>query len=103
MESQGESGNPEFYHFGSNLTSCVSCYSDREAAYAMATFIRPPQNMAFDPPFLDAEAHGRYAMIDLGSGSGLVASVIASCLKGGRDHLIATDLLEVGVSNLFSS
>jgi len=101
MESQGESGNANFALSGSNLTGRVSCDSDREAAYAMATFIRPPKNMEFDPPFFDA--HGRYTMIELGSGSGLVASVIASYLQAGRDHLIATDLLEVGASNLFPS
>ncbi len=99
MESQGECGKISNLSFGFQSHQSL----DREAAYAMATYIRPPENVQFDPPFFDAEAHGRYTMIELGSGSGLVASIIASCLKAGRDLLIATDLLEVGVFNLFSS
>jgi len=67
-----------------------------EAAYAMMSYIRPAGNLIFDPPIFDPMmSNERHVIIELGSGSGLVASTIASMLKPGRDRFIATDLPEV--------
>ncbi|KAF8968054.1 hypothetical protein BDZ97DRAFT_1903028 [Flammula alnicola] len=66
-----------------------------EAAYAMTLYVQP--HGEFDPPFIDASRSSeRLMMIELGSGSGLVAATIAKLLTPGRHHLIATDLPEVG-------
>jgi methylase of polypeptide subunit release factors len=68
----------------------------REAAYAMISYIRPPDNLEFDPPFLAASKQRKKRIIvELGSGSGFVASVVARLLRPGLDHVIATDLPEV--------
>ncbi|KAJ3512959.1 hypothetical protein NLJ89_g3228 [Agrocybe chaxingu] len=67
-----------------------------EAAYAMTLFISPSTTLEFGPTFLDAtQADDTVTMIELGSGSGLVASTVAGLLKPGRDLFIATDLPEV--------
>ncbi|CAA7267042.1 unnamed protein product [Cyclocybe aegerita] len=67
-----------------------------EAAYAMTLFIIPPATIEFDLPLVDAlRADDRITMVELGSGSGLVASTAARLLKPGRDLFIATDLPEV--------
>lgn len=64
----------------------------------MITYIHPPSHLHFDAKIfdwsLDAE-RSEYAILELGSGSGLVASTIASKLDRRRDHLVATDLPEV--------
>jgi predicted nicotinamide N-methyase len=63
----------------------------------MNLYVDPPRNIAFDPPFIDASrSTKKFTVIELGSGSGLVASSIARRLKAGRDNLIVTDLPEVG-------
>jgi len=78
-----------------------------EAAYTMISFIRPPDTSEFDPPFLDAiRSQAQCSIIELGSGSGLVASLAAGMLQPGKDLFIATDLPEVCAlleHNLFSS
>jgi len=68
----------------------------REAAYAMISYVRPPDNLEFDPPFLaSSKEHEKRIIVELGSGSGFVASVVARLLRPGLDHVIATDLPEV--------
>lgn len=67
----------------------------REAAYAMISYICPHNTLEFDPPFFDASRSQCSTIIELGSGSGLVASVVAQMLQPGKDFFIATDLPEV--------
>jgi len=68
----------------------------REAAYAMISYIRPAPNLVYDPPIIDASAKGdRLIMLEVGSGSGLVASTLAELVRPGHDRLIVTDLPEV--------
>ncbi|KAF8150702.1 putative methyltransferase-domain-containing protein [Crassisporium funariophilum] len=67
-----------------------------EAAYAMILYLHPSSNLEFDPPIIDASSNiERISMVELGSGSGMVATAVATLLKPGRDHLIVTDLPEV--------
>lgn len=70
----------------------------REASYAMINYIHPPPHLQFDPKIFDwslgAERSG-YTILELGSGSGFVASTIARSLDRSCDYLIATDLPEV--------
>ena len=65
----------------------------------MISYIRPPDTLEFDPTFFDTMSHStaQYFIIELGSGSGLVASTIAGLLRPGRDLLIVTDLPEVWI------
>ncbi|KAF8202206.1 hypothetical protein BJ912DRAFT_842562 [Pholiota molesta] len=69
-----------------------------EAAYAMTSYIDPPPSLEFDPPAFDTSdstSTRGVSIVELGSGSGLVASTIAKLLDPMRDHLIATDLPDV--------
>jgi len=69
--------------------------SIREAAYALSAYVSPPSDWKFEPPFVsDAARIHPLTMIELGSGSGLVASGIIKTLEP-RDLFIATDLPEV--------
>lgn len=64
----------------------------------MILYMQPPKNIEFDPPFIDAErknASTEYSMLELGSGTGLIASTLLKLLDPGRDHVIVTDLPEV--------
>lgn len=66
-----------------------------EAAYALSAYVSPPSDWNFEPPFVsDAARIHSLTMIELGSGSGLVASGIIKTLEP-RDLFIATDLPEV--------
>jgi len=94
MASRAESGNcirsllAMFIIFRSPI--------NREAAYAMISYIHPPDTLEFDPPFFDAiPCLAQCSIIELGSGSGLVASVVARMLQSGKDIFIASDLPEV--------
>ncbi|KAF9480511.1 hypothetical protein BDN70DRAFT_905714 [Pholiota conissans] len=69
-----------------------------EASYAMTSYIDPPPNLDFDPPLFNAsesESSRSIAIVELGSGSGLVASTLSTLLNPSRDYLVATDLPEV--------
>lgn len=67
----------------------------REAAYALSAYVCPPSHWKFEPPFISDATRGHtLTMIELGSGSGLVASSIIKTLES-RDMFIATDLPEV--------
>lgn len=64
----------------------------------MILYTQPPQNIEFDPPFINTErknASTGYSMLELGSGTGLVASTLLRLLDPARDHIIVTDLPEV--------
>ena len=62
----------------------------------MIFYIHPSPGFELDPPLIDAfRSSEKTTIIELGSGSGMVASSLARLLKPGYDHLIATDLPEV--------
>ena len=64
----------------------------------MILYMQPPKNIEFDPPFIDAERKNtltEFSMLELGSGTGLVASTLLKLLDPERDHIIVTDLPEV--------
>jgi methylase of polypeptide subunit release factors len=62
----------------------------------MTFYIHPSSGFEFDPPLIDASRNSeKIIIIELGSGSGMVASSLAKLLKPGYDQLIATDLAEV--------
>ena len=62
----------------------------------MIFYIHPSPGFEFDPPLIDASGNlERITIIELGSGSGMVAFSLANLLKPGCDHLIVTDLPEV--------
>ncbi|RXW16324.1 hypothetical protein EST38_g9529 [Candolleomyces aberdarensis] len=73
-----------------------------EAAYPMILYINPPESWSFDPPSLLNDNPGSkhnwdrppYSVLELGSGTGVVAACLAAVLRDG-DLLIATDLPEV--------
>ncbi|KAJ7773468.1 putative methyltransferase-domain-containing protein [Mycena metata] len=66
-----------------------------KAAYALNTYIKPPTDYLFDPPFLpDAARDNATVIIELGSGSGIVAATLAPTLHAG-DIMFVTDLPEV--------
>lgn len=82
------------------LCSDVSLILHREASYAMLAYLNYPSGedlQEFDPPpFTLFNPHSEsLTVIELGSGTGLVASQISALLKPGRDLLYATDLPEV--------
>jgi len=60
-----------------------------EAAYLLNLYLNDSK-LTFDPPF-----HNRGTILEIGSGSGLVASNIARSLTPGTELLILTDLPEV--------
>jgi len=63
----------------------------------MISYIHPSLGFELDPPLIDASGSSeKTTIIELGSGSGMVAFSLARLLKPGYDHLIATDLPEVG-------
>lgn len=62
----------------------------------MIFYIHPSPGFEFDPPLIHASGNSeRITIIELGSGSGMVAFSLAKLLKPGCDHLIVTDLPEV--------
>ncbi|KAG7089407.1 hypothetical protein E1B28_011095 [Marasmius oreades] len=66
-----------------------------EAAYAINLYLNPPPSYLFDPPFLNApDKRPEFTIIELGSGSGLVGSIISRSMTE-KDILVLTDLPEV--------
>lgn len=63
----------------------------------MILYIHPSSGFEFDPPLIHPLSWNseKITIIELGSGSGMVAFSLAKLLKPGYDHLIATDLPEV--------
>lgn len=58
----------------------------------MNTYLDPASPWVFDPPpFTTRQRSGPLAMVELGSGTGVVAALIATLL-GPEDILVATDL-----------
>jgi len=66
-----------------------------EAAYALNTYIKPPADYVFDPPLFPAQKNAR--MVELGSGTGIVAATMATVLHA-RDIMFVTDLPEVCIT-----
>ncbi|KAF8802486.1 hypothetical protein BYT27DRAFT_7261022 [Phlegmacium glaucopus] len=67
-----------------------------EASYAMTFYIHPSSGFEFDPPLIDGSRNSeKITIVELGSGSGMVAFSLAKLLKPGYDRLIVTDLPEV--------
>lgn len=74
----------------------------REASYALSLYIHPPLLWEFMPPFSNRALNDKpMTIIELGSGSGMVASHLADILDLNRDLLIATDLPEVRTSRIW--
>ncbi|KAJ7261801.1 putative methyltransferase-domain-containing protein [Mycena haematopus] len=66
-----------------------------EAAYALNTFIKPPVDHIFDPPFFrQPEARKNVRIVELGAGTGLVAATMAMMLCT-CDVMFVTDLPQV--------
>ncbi|KAJ7364225.1 putative methyltransferase-domain-containing protein [Mycena albidolilacea] len=66
-----------------------------KAAYALNSYINPPADQIFDPPlFPHPEARKNARMLELGSGTGIVAATMAAMLHA-NDILFVTDLPEV--------
>ncbi|KAJ6576651.1 putative methyltransferase-domain-containing protein [Mycena vulgaris] len=66
-----------------------------EAAYALNSYIQPPIGHVFDPPlFPEPNARKQLKVIELGSGTGIVAATMATLLRT-RDIMFVTDLPEV--------
>jgi methylase of polypeptide subunit release factors len=62
----------------------------------MILYIHPSPGLEFDPPLIDASRNSeKITIIELGSGSGMVALSLVKLLKPGCDRLIVTDLPEV--------
>lgn len=62
----------------------------------MIFYIHPSPGIEFDPPLIDASRNSeKITIVELGSGSGMVAFSLAKLLKPGYDHLVVTDLPEV--------
>ncbi|THH32254.1 hypothetical protein EUX98_g1931 [Antrodiella citrinella] len=66
-----------------------------EAAYAMKTFLNPPSGFMFDPAFGDRTCPGPLRILELGSGTGIVAAQLSEQLTGMDGLVIVTDLPEV--------
>ncbi|KAJ3553541.1 hypothetical protein NP233_g12619 [Leucocoprinus birnbaumii] len=64
-----------------------------EAAYAMLLYIQPPPKLTFNTQFL--EINSPRTIVELGSGTGVVAAAIARVTDRHEDLVIATDLPEV--------
>jgi hypothetical protein len=68
----------------------------REGAYDLINYIDGPLHLEFDPPFICPGSGGDLTIIELGSGTGVVASTIATTvIRPGRDVLFVTDLPDV--------
>ncbi|KAF7374747.1 Tumor-related protein [Mycena sanguinolenta] len=66
-----------------------------EAAYALNTYIKPPVDHIFDPPlFPNSEARKTVRIVELGSGTGIVAATMAAALHA-SDLMFVTDLPQV--------
>jgi len=73
-----------------------SLVTPREAAYALLQYIQPPADLIFDPPFIPVSpSQSPMTILELGSGTGIVASCIANVLDASEHIFIATDLPEV--------
>ncbi|CAL1717094.1 unnamed protein product [Somion occarium] len=67
-----------------------------EAAYVLKRYIHGDDQYIFDPPFFSADDFdSRLLLLELGSGTGIIASEIAQHLAGRQDIIVATDLPEV--------
>ena len=67
----------------------------RESAYPLCRYLEPTSRFKFEPPFLiDLEFSSRHYVLELGSGTGVVAHHFAR-LYNHRTVTIATDLPEV--------
>ncbi len=90
--------------YGISSIHCPLDYDNllnREAAYALMLYVNPstgPHEWLFDPPFIAANPSPPLptVMIELGSGTGIVASVLGRL--GGT--VIVTDLPEVSTRSL---
>ncbi|KAK0236072.1 putative methyltransferase-domain-containing protein [Armillaria nabsnona] len=66
-----------------------------EAAYALLLYVDPPPTWEFDPPFLESPHSSQYTMVELGSGTGIIARSLSRSLTSGKDIIVSTDLPEV--------
>ncbi|SJL09815.1 uncharacterized protein ARMOST_13196 [Armillaria ostoyae] len=66
-----------------------------EAAYALLLYVDPPPTWEFDPPFLESPDSSQYTMVELGSGTGIIARSLSRSLTSGKDIIVSTDLPEV--------
>ncbi|KAJ7678975.1 putative methyltransferase-domain-containing protein [Mycena polygramma] len=66
-----------------------------EASYALNTYIKPPAGHVFDPPlFPGRDRPQNVRVLELGSGTGIVAATMTALLHSG-DIMFVTDLPEV--------
>ncbi|KAJ6513066.1 putative methyltransferase-domain-containing protein [Mycena sanguinolenta] len=65
-----------------------------EAAYALNTYIKPPVDFVFDPPLFPDAARKNARIVELGSGTGIVAATMAAVLHK-SDVMFVTDLPQV--------
>lgn len=75
-----------------HIPSTTSLLS-RETAYATSLYVNPPPTHEFEPHFLNLPSPR--TVIELGSGSGVIAAAIGNVLDPHEDLMIATDLPEV--------
>ncbi|KAK0204944.1 putative methyltransferase-domain-containing protein [Desarmillaria ectypa] len=66
-----------------------------EAAYALLLYVDPPPTWEFDPPFLENQDSSLYTIVELGSGTGIIAHSLSCSLTSGKDIIVSTDLPEV--------
>ncbi|KIP10492.1 hypothetical protein PHLGIDRAFT_231714 [Phlebiopsis gigantea 11061_1 CR5-6] len=67
-----------------------------EASFLINTYISGPSDTLFDPPFVSPEDEERHlTILELGSGTGIVAAQCMKRLSGKSATIIATDLPEV--------
>lgn len=95
--SRAESGNGLLTRSCSTFLILSQPAASREAAYALVTYIKGSHELVFDPPFLaEGEPYQPPIILELGSGTGIVAQACAdrlADLSGVR--VIVTDLPEV--------
>lgn len=89
MVSQVESGKTFTPYIDDN---CMIQY--RESAYAIASYVSP-SSWTWDPPFITPSSSDPLTILELGSGSGLVGSLLASNYAQGNGIVILTDLENV--------
>ena len=89
--------SPSSFQDQANPSSACTPY--REAAYALCAYVDPADDdvLDFDPPIVD-DPHASLGVIELGSGTGVVAASVARAIRrammpGG--FVIATDLPDV--------